>query len=163
MNTVTETQMMNFPVIRQGLKKSDLQAMANNSVESLLESGDPIATAECIAAMSEFIDLVKKDERFKSYVLDEVGKYGKGRTLASGTKIELAEVGVKYNYDQCGDPVYAGLMQEKAALDFKIKTRESFLKMTPPEGVEVRHEDELITIYPPSKSSQSSYKITIAK
>lgn len=152
-----------LPVITNGLTKAQISALAAQSVDNLLEQGNPLEMAETIAALEEFLTLVKKDDRFKSYVLEETAKYGKGLTTSSGAKIELAEVGTKYDYTVCEDECYSDLMKKKAELDREIKHREQFLKAVPDGGCEIVYEDQVIKVYPPAKSSTSSYKITLAK
>jgi hypothetical protein len=70
---------------------------------------------------------------------------------------------VKYDYSGCGDIQWEMMDAEMKGLKDRITEREKFLKNLPLEGIEVRHEDQLIHVYPPSKSSTSSFKITLAK
>ena len=48
-------------------------------------------------------------------------------------------------------------------LETAIKERQDFFKTIPLSGIEVLYDDEIVKLYPPSKSSTSSIKTTISK
>lgn len=107
---------------------------------------------------------IPEDKEFTSMVRDEVAKFGKSATTQRGVKIELAEVGNSYDFSKCDDPVLVQLEQEATAAAEKVKQRKDFLKTVPSQGLEVLVDGgELITIYPPAKSSKSSYKVTLPR
>lgn len=103
------------------------------------------------------------DKELKQMVRDEVAKWNGKYTTPRGVKFENAETGTKYNYSICNDQSLLLLEIDAKAAAEKLKERQEFLKKLPVEGVEIRQEDELVRIYPPSKSSTSSYKITLPK
>lgn len=149
---------------KRGLKKSQIKEIAASAVENVLINGDPLLVAEALAGMEAFIKEVKADERFKNYTREETAKYPKGFISASGAKIELAEVGSSYNYDQCNDEVLVELEEKLAELEVKVKERKEFLKTIPLAGIDIITADgEAVHLYPPSKSSISSYKVTLSK
>jgi hypothetical protein len=160
MQTQTESAIELF---EQGLTEKDIAQMVSNSIEHILETGEVLKVAEAISCMEHFIKGVKDDPRFKEYVREETSKYPKGFISNSGAKIECIESGVKYDYSGCGDIQWETMDAEMKGLKDRITEREKFLKNLPLEGIEVRHEDQLIHVYPPSKSSTSSFKITLAK
>lgn len=99
---------------------------------------------------------------YKSMLLDAYSNFGAGKEFEfANAKFSQKEVGTKYDYSQCNDVVIADLLAKKAELDAKIKERESFLKTIPTAGLETRLEDELVTIYPPSKTSTTSVAVTL--
>lgn len=107
---------------------------------------------------------IPEDKEFTGMVRDEVAKYGKSATTPRGVKIELAETGTSYNFSKCNDPELAKLEAEAVQAAEKVKQRKDFLKAVPAQGLEVLAEGgELIMVYPPSKSSKSSYKVTLPK
>ena len=107
---------------------------------------------------------LKSNPKYIDYLRDEISKYGSNHITPSGTKLELAETGTKYDYSQTGDVVYFDLIKQSESLNEQIKEREKFLKAVPKSGTHILMEDgELINVYPPSKSSNSSYKATIQK
>lgn len=149
--------------VYSGLKKSEISNLANVAVESLLESGNVLEVAESLSAMEEFIKSVKGDKRFTEYVREETTKFGKQFSSASGAKIELAEVGTKYDFNVCADPELQRWEQQLTSAEDMVKKRKDFLKTIPVEGIEIITDDEVVRVYPPAKSSTSSYKITLAK
>jgi hypothetical protein len=45
-----------------------------------------------------------------------------------------------------------------------VKARKEFLKTVPLSGLEILTKDgELVTVYPPAKSSKSSFKVSLPK
>jgi hypothetical protein len=137
--------------------------MVENSIVHVLETGDVLKVAEAVSCMEHFIKGLKEDPRFKEYVREETSKYPKGFVSNSGAKIECIEGGVKYNYSMCNDSVLNELLKDQEYLKIKIEERQKFLKNLPLEGIEIRNEDELIKIFPPSKQSTSTFKVTLAK
>lgn len=136
--------------------------MANVSVFEIVEDGKILEAVELISVMEQFIKEVKGNPDYLNAVCDEVAKYGKAKETES-MKIELAEVGVKYNFDVCGDPIIKDLQWQLDNLEAKVKERKEFLKTVPSGGMSLVMEDEIVTVYPPVKSSTSSYKTTIKK
>lgn len=151
-----------LPQLTRNLTKTDIKTLADNSVSELLDNGRILEAVELISVMEQFIKEVKANYHYLDGVCNEVQKYGKtygGQSI----KIELAEVGVKYNYNVCGDPLIIDLENQLNDLEAKIKERKEFLKTVPTSGTTLVLEDEIITVYPPAKKSTSSYKTTIRK
>lgn len=146
-----------------GLKKSEIASLAKEAIEAVLENGNPLEVAESLSAMEDFIKSVRADKRFVDYVREETIKHGKQFTSPSGAKIELAEVGSKYDFSSCNDVFLFDMEEELCILETSIKARKEFLKTVPIGGMDIRVNDELVTVYPPSKTSTSSYKISLAK
>ncbi len=147
-----------------GLKKSEISSLAKTAVETVLESGNILDVAESLSAMEDFIKSVRADKRFVDYVREETVKHGKSFTSTSGAKIELAEVGSKYDFSLCND---IELQENENHLIFyakEVNDRKEFLKTIPVSGLDIITKDgEAIKIFPPSKTSTSSYKISLAK
>lgn len=153
-----------LPQITNELTKTQIKIIADNLVYDLLESGDIIKTADTISKLEFFIKELKSNDKYIDYLRHEVSKYGPSHITSTGTKIELAEVGVRYDYSQCGDLVIFQIMHQIADLENKLKDRQNFLKSLPISGIETVDENgEVLTLYPPSKSSTSSVKLTIQK
>jgi hypothetical protein len=150
-----------LPQISNELTKTQIKIIAQNAVDDILENGDVINVSDTITKMELFLKELKSNPKYVEFLRDEVGKYGKSHVTTSGTKIELAEVGTKYDYSQTNDPIYFDLIRQSEQIHEAIKEREQFLKSVSKSGLEILFFDEVIKVYPPSKSSISSYKITI--
>ncbi len=151
-----------LPKITEKISKQDIKTLANKVVDNVCVKGNIIELAENLAKMDLLIKEIKDNDNYKDYILNEVSKYGKSHTTASGTKLEVAEVGTKYDYSQTGDIVLVDLELQKAIIDNKIKERQAFLK-TIKQPMEVLFSDELITLYPAGKTSTTCIKTTISK
>ena len=143
--------------------KTSIAKLSTILVNQVLEIGNPLELAEQIAASENLVKAIKEDKRFADYVREQLDQYKGKFNTESGTKIEAAEVGTKYDFLICKDPVFESLEVELKQIEEKLKARKEFLKTVPASGIDIRIDDELITVYPPSKSSTSSYKITLAK
>ncbi|HEX8331895.1 MAG TPA: hypothetical protein VF622_04690, partial [Segetibacter sp.] len=77
--------------------------------------------------------------------------------------IEACETGSAYHFENCNDPELTELEQALLSAKSAVDARKAFLKTVPKGGMDVRYRDELITVYPPYKTSNSSFKITLAK
>jgi hypothetical protein len=133
-------------------------------MDELMENGRIIEAADMIAKMEFFMKELKNNPEYVDYLRYEVAKYGGAHTTPSGTRIELAEVGTKYDYVFCEDDILNDMVISRLALEEQIKERQDFLKNLPSEGIEIiTRYGEVKRIYPPSKSSTSSIKCTISK
>lgn len=151
-----------LPQLTRNLTKTQIKSMADNSVMEIIDNGRILEAVELVSVMEQFIKEVKANTEYIDSVRTEVEKYGKIKETES-MKIELAEVGVKYNFDVCGDPIIKDLQWQLDILEAEVKERKEFLKTVPSGGMSLVMEDEIVTIYPPAKSSTSSYKTTIKK
>lgn len=147
------------------ISKSLLKTLADDTVNSLLEQGGFLNATERLSAMSEYIDSIRQDKRFIDGVRSEVELYGKLVLTKNDSKVELAETGTKYDYSNCGDAEYLLLLADLDKAKEMVKARETFLKGVPSKGLEVTDTNtgEIVTIYPPVKTSTSSFKVTLNK
>ena len=152
-----------LPQISVGLTKNQIKIIAQNSINELMDSGRILEAAEALSIMEKFIEEVRSSKAFTDYVREEVAKNGKEITNSSGAKIELSEAGTKYDFSQCNDPLFAQLTAKFEGAKAMLDERKAYLKSIPSAGVEVLIEDEIVKLYPPSKTSSSTYKITLAK
>jgi hypothetical protein len=153
----------NLPVVTAGMTKTQISIVADQSIKNVLEQGNVLEAVEAISVMEAFIKQVKSSDEFKSYALDEIAKHGKLFTSASGAKIAPMESGITYHFDFCNDSELNELIKQQEELEIKISDRKAFLKTLPLSGMEIRKDDELIEIYPPVKTSTSTYKVTLSK
>jgi hypothetical protein len=146
------------------ITKPDVAHRALAFVNRVLEQGNPLSIVEKIAAWRLFFKNVEEDFRLEDYVLEELNKTQGKVTLASGTKIERMEAGTKYIFTNCNDSELHRLEWAAEAAANAVKDRKEFLKKVPKEGMTVVNGEtgEVETIYPPIKSSISTYKVTLS-
>lgn len=145
--------------------KENQKATAQTLVTKVVEGeADPIQVFSTVKALVECLTIFLKDKGVVDSTITACEKYGKSGAMFNGANLCIAEVGVKYDYSTCGDPDWDDLTAKKAELDAKIKAREAFLRGIPGEATIVNEETGQITkIYPPTKTSSTSVKVTFAK
>lgn len=149
-----------LPSIEAGLGKKEILDMAGRSVDALLEEGNVFQMAEAIAAMEEFVKAVRRDGRYIDFLREELIKNnGKCRT-GSGSKIELCEAGVQYDYTH--DATWKMLDEKIKMLEQQRKEREELLRKIPAGRMAVDADTGEVLVGS-LKSSKSTYRITLAK
>jgi hypothetical protein len=113
-----------------------------------------------LKCMIEIAEATIDDSLFKTAILDEASKYPK-KFIFKESEMQIAEVGVKYDYSQCNDDELNELLAQKTSLETAIKNRQTFLKTIPATGLELRKNDELVTLFPPTKTSTTTLKTTL--
>lgn len=142
--------------------KSERQSFVNDVI-SRIESGevDPIKVHAQVKKMEEIVKGLNDNKIYKTYVLDAAEKNGK-KFEAYDAEWSIKEVGVKYSYDQCGDPEIAEMQKAVDELTEKIKARQKFLQLLPAGGMDIITSDgEAIKIYPAAKTSTTSVAVTL--
>jgi len=144
----------------QNLKptKADIK-IASDRIIQQVESGEvnPIEIALQLKVIEELIKETR--EKLNEYAIYELQKHPAGKSSIHGAKIETAETGVKYDYS--GDSTWAELKARSDESTSALKQREDILKKIP-AGFSLVDENGEAAIGP-SKSSTTSYKITLAK
>ena len=130
-----------------------------------IENGDadPLKVHLQIRCMEELLATIKENTNYRNAVLDASEKMEGKSFQFHNAKFEIKEVGVKYDFSKCGDPIHANLtsiMEENKKL---LKERETMLKTLPTKGMDIVDPStgELVTIYPPSKTSTTSVAVTL--
>ena len=158
---------------------SSAKAIAHKVFEDVTEGRISAVTAiEAFALMSkvhaELKDMVDESGKISmtGLICEEISINAEGKKefiTPKGTKFKLAETGTKYDYASSGDPLYNNLSAKKKELDKEIKKREEFLKsisdfiiMSIPDPT-TGELLENITITAPTKTSNSSYTVTLLK
>ena len=156
--------MYNLPALNTNITKTELSIIAESTINEVLNNKNPIEVIDVISKMEYLIKEIRSNKDFIEFIRGYISLEGKEVTTSSGSKIELAEVGVKYDYSNCGDLMLNELNEQKETIEAAIKERQIFLRSIPIEGMDiVTIHGELVKIYPPSKSSTSSFKVTIKK
>lgn len=144
--------------------KEQRQSFVINTVQAL-ESGnvDPLKIHLQVKCMEDIIKLMNSNSIYKSAILEAAQKYGQKSFEFMNSKVEIKEVGVKYDFSKCEDPILDELYNQKEMMDEKIKVRETMVKTFPAKGVVITDDStgETFTVYPPAKSSTTSVAITL--
>ena len=140
--------------------KAERQDFAQSVVNGLKEGlSDPLKVHLQVKCMEDLIKQITSHPEYKDLTLDEAAKYGKSFEMHNA-KFEVKEMGVKYDYSACGDPVYNELSEKMAELEKELKDRQAFLKAVKP-GTEILVEDEVVVLYPPVKTSTTSITVNL--
>lgn len=143
--------------------KEQRKSFADSIVNEIMEGNK---NALDIHVQLKMIESLLKDindrPEYKTALLEEAQKHGKSFTFHSA-KVEVKEVGTKYDYSQCND--HELVMLENIAKEWtdKVKARQELLKKVPVEGLKQLDEatGEIYYSYPPSKSSTTSVAVTL--
>lgn len=160
------------------LSKENAASFHQEVKERIFEHGGEFEYIELIkffAALDKQINgdkasKIEPDAEFIDYVRNQITKQGNGGDKAEfktarGVKFSLAETGNSYDFSNCNDIELATLeIEAKDAAD-KVKERKEFLKTVPVSGLIVTDKEtgETYEIFPPSKSSKSSFKVALPK
>lgn len=153
--------------------RSDRKQFVSDIIDALNEGiTSPLEIHLQVKAMEDIINqLTNTDERknknftaairYRQLLLEAAEKYGAKSFDFHSSKVEIKEVGTVYDYSKCNDPEVIRL-QEILEVDKKLlEERQKFLKSVPPSGIDIRVNDELVTVYPPSKKSTTSVSVTL--
>ena len=134
-------------------------AIVNNVSEGIT---DPLQVHYHLKCLEDLIKQVTANDTFKDALINEAAKYGKSFEFKS-SRMDIKEVGTKYDYTASKDPEWNELNSESEKLKAKIKEREAFLKTVPAKGLDLLDPitGEVNTIYQPVKSSTTSISVTL--
>ena len=121
---------------------------------------NPLAVLIQLRAMERASERILKE--IKDNLLREADKYPTNEFEYMGNKITKAEHGTKYDYSNCGDPVYEQRLKIAKEATEQLKERENFLKaVKAPFSLLDEGSGEVATITPPSKKSTSGLNVSI--
>jgi hypothetical protein len=146
---------MNLIAINHDLQPSKLvAAQLTENILSDISQGN-ISILESMARLKCLATAVDDAEKIvKELAFEELNKHSEKSIEINGTKFEKCEVGTSYLYSD-------KLIDE---LETKLKERKELLKALKSPITQVDEESgETITLYPATKKSTSSFKITLAK
>lgn len=128
--------------------------------EILENSTNPLKTLVQLKFIEKTIADVLKDEEIDYHFLKEFLLYDKDeKVIISGADLRQSEVGVKYDYPECGDPVWNDLQKQIETLSEKRKEREEFLQNVPYEGIVDPATGVFITRPPKSSKTKVMVKL----
>lgn len=147
------------------LTKTNQKAIADQLITQVVSGEvDPIKAFIQIKGIVECLTVFLKDKGVVDTTVTACGRYGDEKPSYAGAKMSVAEVGVRYDYSECGDAKYNELVAARAELDAQIKAREDFLKhMDGLQTIVDENTGEVFTVKPPVKTSSTSVKVTFSK
>jgi hypothetical protein len=148
-------------VMRQlAVSKTGIATFSNQLINQV-KNGEvnPLELKAAFKAMEKIIEQV--DEATKGHQLSESSKYGEQRFSAFGAEIEKCEVGVKYDYSVCGDPIYNQRLSIAEEAKKQLDERGAFLKaLKEPITLVDDESGEVVTLRPPLKKSTDGLKFS---
>lgn len=135
------------------------------SVIDQIQAGnvDPLKVHLHVKMMEETIKQLNANSIYKTSILEAAEKYGEKSFSFGNAKVEIKEVGVKYDFSKTEDVTLLSMYKQQEELEAKIKARETMLKAVDGKGMIVTDQDsgETFTVYPPAKSSTTSIAVTL--
>jgi len=140
--------------------KSEIKTFVQLVSESVKDGNiDPLTLAIKLKAVEEVAKQINKE--IKELATSEAEKYGKSFEYKNA-KVEVAQVGVKYDYSNCQDEEWNKINADIEKLEIKRKERETFLKGVKGQLTIINETTgEVSTIYEPLRSGSESIKITL--
>jgi hypothetical protein len=161
MNTETQQGSAYSVINYNPTTKEQAESFANKLTEEVLQGEvNPLELHVKLTAMQKAIDAVKKN--IASYTLTEAQKYNSKTFDFNSSKIEIQELGAKYNYDNCNDAVLVRLNAELEKIKSAVEQRQAFLKVCKPGQPVIDEETgESYEVFPPAKTSTTGVKVTL--
>jgi len=128
-----------------------------------IENGtaDAIKVHLQLKAMEEIVKTLTTNESYKTHLIDAAEKNGK-KFVAFNAEFSIKEMGQRYDFTYCGDNELLEFYTQQDKLKYLIKEREDFLKKVPVSGMQkVTDNGEVITLFPPSKTSTTTVAVTL--
>jgi hypothetical protein len=128
-----------------------------------IENGtaDPIKVHLQLKAMEEIVKTLTTNESYKDQLINAAEKNGK-KFMAFNAEFQVKEMGQRYDFTYCGDDELLEFYAQQEKLKYFIKEREDFLKKMPVSGMsKVNDSGEVITLFPPSKTSTTTVAVTL--
>lgn len=143
--------------------KSSIEEITNSFVAPIVNGDVQIEKGIVILrALKKAIE--DAEDKLYDDVVEEIFKYGKDGATIYGAKINIKEVGVKYDFDNCNDAIWNDLNNQIKELMEKRKDREAFLKCIIKQTTLVDDSTgEIYTINPAIKKSTTGFVIQFAK
>lgn len=141
--------------------QTQIDVFSDNIIQSV-QNGEasPLETLVLLKALEKASERIMKEIR--ENVITAAEKYPERTFEFAGASIEKGEVGVKYDYATCGDPVYEQRQSIMDAAKTLVDERTAFLRtLKEPITIVDEGSGEIVTIRPPQKTSTTSVKVTI--
>jgi hypothetical protein len=159
METMT-TALSTLSVLPNG--KEEIKKFSRMLKDEILQADrDPLKILVQLKYIEKVLEDVLKDEEIDRHFCREFDLYGKEKVLeVNGARLQQTEVGTKYLYEECSDPIWFNLKKQHEELTEKKKEREKFLQNIPyNEGIVDPDTGVFITRAP--KTSKTKVKCTL--
>jgi hypothetical protein len=120
---------------------------------------DPLTAHLQVKCLEDLLDLIKENTIYKHAVLEAAEQHGTKSFEFHNATFKFMEVGVKYDYSKCEDPVILDLMEQEKSIKDKLKVRQKLLQAMPVSGMADPETGSLV--YPPSRSSSTTIAVTL--
>jgi len=155
------SQMSVMSVVNLMPSNKEQLAVFKKGIKDAIVDGDvdPLKALQQLKMIEKVLDVLT-DKDVEKTILAEAQKYHRQElSELNGSKYEIKEVGVKYDFSVCNDNTLTELLEKKADLDDKIKQRRDFLK-TIPQDTDTYGADG-VCLCRPAKSSTTKVVITV--
>lgn len=141
--------------------QTQIDVFSDQVIESVRQGeANPLEVLVILKAFEKATERILKEVR--DNFVREADKHPERIFEFNGVKMEKAEVGTKYNYSICNDPIYNRRKEISEAANQQVKEREDFLKsLKDPITIVDEETGESVKIIPPIKTSTTSIKVTI--
>ena len=141
--------------------QTQIDVFSDQVIESVHQGEtNPLEVLVIMKAFEKATERILKEIR-ENFV-KEANTYPEKSFELFGAKLEKAEVGTKYNYSICNDPVYNRRLAIATEATKLVKEREDFLKsLKEPMNFIDEETGEAVKIIPPLKTSTESVKVSI--
>lgn len=149
-------------VIRQlSVSKPGIQIFSKQLIDAVLNGEvNALELKAFFKAMESIIETV--NEATKESQLREAERYPEKTFSAFGCKIEKSEVGVKYDYSVCGDPIYNQRLQIFEEAKKQVDERAKVLQaLKDPLTLVDDESGEIATVRPPLRKGTQGLKFSI--
>lgn len=142
--------------------KEEVKLFSRKLKDEILQADrDPLKILVQLKMIEKVIEDVLKDDEIDHHFCREFDLYGKEKVLeVNGAKLQQTEVGTKYIYEDCGDPVWTDLKKQFEEIAEKKKDREKFLQNIPYDQGIVEPKSGVFITRPP-KTSKTKVKVTL--
>lgn len=119
---------------------------------------NPLELLVMLRSLEAVSELVR--EEIQDNINTEADKYSEKKFEAFNAIIEKCEVGLKYDFEVCGDPTFERLEVDYLDAKDKLDERKEFLKkLSEPTPIGDTVTGELVTVHPPIKRSKQGTRV----
>lgn len=126
--------------------------------EILANDRDPLMILKQLKFVEKLIAELLTDKELDDHFLTEAEKYKEKTFEHLDCKFTVAETGVKYQYEETGDPVWFDLNKQITELKENMKVREKFLQNAGAGFVEPTHG---VYVNAPPRTSKTKVTVTL--